>query len=62
MRFSDRDGRMPLASILDTGVQEALGQVYWDAESFARRSGIYNWGKEENAAGCGGSDESKLQL
>jgi radical S-adenosyl methionine domain-containing protein 2 len=59
MRFLDREGRVPSSSILDTGVYEALGQVYWDAESFARRGGIYDWAKE--AAGCGGSDESKLQ-
>ena len=61
MRFLDREGRAPSSSILDTGVYEALDQVYWDAESFARRGGIYDWAKEENAAGCGGSDESKLQ-
>ncbi len=60
MRFLDRDGRKPSTSILDSGVHEALGQVYWDAESFVKRGGIYDWGRE-NAAGCGKSHDPKWQ-
>lgn len=47
MRFLDRDGRQPSASILEVGVEKALTSVYWDEESFRDRGGVYDWGREQ---------------
>lgn len=46
MRFLDRTGRGASGSILDVGVQEALGQVVWDEEAFRERGGVFDWGRE----------------
>lgn len=46
LRFLDRDGRRPSASILEVGVERALASVYWDEESFYARGGIYDWSRE----------------
>ncbi|KAI9824974.1 MAG: hypothetical protein M1826_007226 [Phylliscum demangeonii] len=64
MRFLDRDGRQPSASILDVGVDAALRQVFWDEESFVDRQGVYDWSRAEPADatsssnGCGASDHA----
>ncbi|KAI9736469.1 MAG: hypothetical protein M1818_006203 [Claussenomyces sp. TS43310] len=44
MRFLDA-GSEPSRSILEVGVEEALGSVYWDESSFVQRGGIYDWTK-----------------
>lgn len=46
LRFLDRDGRQPSASILEVGVEKALASVYWDEESFHARGGVYDWSRE----------------
>ncbi|EFE38268.1 hypothetical protein TRV_07045 [Trichophyton verrucosum HKI 0517] len=61
MRFLDRDGREPSASILDVDVFTALGQVYWDETSFNRRGGIYDWSRETNQSSCGSGDSKALE-
>lgn len=43
LRFLDRDGRQPSASILQVGVQQALSEVFWDEEGFYERGGVYDW-------------------
>ncbi|KAG9194911.1 hypothetical protein G6011_00031 [Alternaria panax] len=43
LRFLDRDGRQPSEPILDVGVEEALGSVYWDEKAFRDRGGVYGW-------------------
>jgi radical S-adenosyl methionine domain-containing protein 2 len=53
MRFLDRDGRPPSESILDVGVYAALGQVYWDQDSFHARNGVYDWSREPSKSACG---------
>lgn len=45
-------------SILDVGVEEAMGEVRWDREAFEKRGGVYEWSKEvldekEGGGGCG---------
>ena len=52
MRFLDRDGREPSTSILEAGVEYALGQVFWDQESFLDRGGLYDWSKDDSKASC----------
>ncbi|KAL1616636.1 hypothetical protein SLS56_011339 [Neofusicoccum ribis] len=47
MRFLDRDGRQPSASILEVGVEKALASVYWDEVSFIHRGGVYEWTREQ---------------
>jgi radical S-adenosyl methionine domain-containing protein 2 len=62
MRFLDRDGRAPSSSILDVDVSVALAQVYWDQDSFLKRGGIYDWGRElTTRGGCGISGDKKLE-
>ncbi|EZF74177.1 hypothetical protein H105_03885 [Trichophyton soudanense CBS 452.61] len=61
MRFLDRDGREPSASILDVDVFTALGQVYWDETSFNRRGGVYDWNRETNQSSCGSGDSKALK-
>ncbi|KAF2140422.1 uncharacterized protein K452DRAFT_352140 [Aplosporella prunicola CBS 121167] len=46
MRFLDRDGRAPSASILQVGVQKALESLYWDEKGFNDRGGVYEWSRE----------------
>jgi radical S-adenosyl methionine domain-containing protein 2 len=60
MRFLDRDRRKLSLSILDSGVHEALGQVYWDTAAVVKRGGIYDWDRYENTAGYGKSHDPKL--
>ncbi len=52
MRFLDREGRAPSASILDVGVESALGSVFWDEEGFGERDGGF-FEKEEFRTSCG---------
>ncbi|KAK2853337.1 hypothetical protein FQN49_005170 [Arthroderma sp. PD_2] len=61
MRFLDRDGREPSSSILDVDVFTALGQVFWDEESFKQRGGIYDWSRETIQSGCGSSENKALE-
>lgn len=51
MRFLDRDGRQPSASILKVGVVKALESVYWDERAFKDRGGIYDWSRKESSSG-----------
>ena len=59
MRFLDRDGREPSASILDVDVFTALGQVYWDETSFNRRGGVYD-GTEKRISRLAGLGIARL--
>ncbi|KAI9034894.1 radical SAM enzyme [Aspergillus affinis] len=47
MRFLDRSGKKPSASILKVTVKDALDSVYWDESGFVSRGGIYEWTREE---------------
>lgn len=49
MRFLDREGRDPSKSILEVGVQQALGAVFWDKKAFKDRGGIYDWSREQGS-------------
>ena len=60
MRFLDRDGRKPSGSILDVGVDTALGQVFWDKDSFMERGGVYDWSRLGSDQGCGTDEHSEL--
>ncbi|KAF2966140.1 hypothetical protein GQX73_g7414 [Xylaria multiplex] len=48
-------------SILDVGVQKALGEIYWDQEAFSKRGGMYDWTKdavgEKSEGACSLADE-----
>lgn len=46
MRFLNKGVKEPTKSILEIGVQAALGDVYWDEEGFGERGGIYDWTRE----------------
>lgn len=61
MRFLDRDGGKPSASILDVGVSKALDKVYWDEKGFVQRGGIYDWSKTPTLADCGTDQNENLQ-
>ena len=54
LRFLDREGRQPSASILTVGVQQALSEVFWDEDSFYERGGVYDW-KRSSASDCASS-------
>ena len=45
LRFLNKGVGKPTESILDTGVAEALKDVYWDEDGFETRGGIYEWSK-----------------
>ncbi|KAI0534284.1 hypothetical protein GGR58DRAFT_64857 [Xylaria digitata] len=51
-------------SILEVGVQKALGEIYWDQEAFSKRGGMYDWTKdavgEKSEGACGLADEKLL--
>jgi len=49
MRFLDRDGRQPSASILDVDVEKALASVFWDERAFEARGGLYDWSRESES-------------
>ncbi|KIX06957.1 uncharacterized protein Z518_04933 [Rhinocladiella mackenziei CBS 650.93] len=51
LRFLDREGRKPSASILTVGVQQALSEVFWDEDSFYERGGVYDW-KRPSSSKC----------
>ncbi|KAI4199988.1 MAG: hypothetical protein LQ350_004250 [Teloschistes chrysophthalmus] len=53
LRFLNKGVKEPTGSILDIGVLAAMDDVYWDDESFVRRGGEYEWGKESKEGGKG---------
>lgn len=59
MRFLDcsRSGKTPSESILDVGVFEAIKCSGFDAQSFERRGGIYDWKSES----CGSEPGADLE-
>ncbi len=61
MRFLDREGRKPSSSILDVSVSTALGQVYWDQDSFFERGGLYDWSNGQAGTVFGTKDDPKLR-
>jgi radical S-adenosyl methionine domain-containing protein 2 len=50
LRFLDcsQGGKVPSASILRVGVEEALLQSGFDAEMFRKRGGVYNWTRKRD--------------
>lgn len=46
LRFLDRTGKRPSASILQVGVERALGSVFWDMDGFKERGGVYAWNED----------------
>ena len=48
LRFlnSANGGKVPTESILDVGVEKALGQAGFDHGAFQKRGGVYNWSRE----------------
>jgi radical S-adenosyl methionine domain-containing protein 2 len=59
MRFLDREGREPSASILEVGVERALEGVFWDEEGFEERGGRFFEGLGGEGAGCGAGGGGK---
>lgn len=58
LRFLDpAEKREASESILEVGVQKALGQIEWDEESFRERGDIYDWSRE----GCSTEGAGALQ-
>jgi radical S-adenosyl methionine domain-containing protein 2 len=49
MRFLDcsQGGKQPGPSILDVGVQQAIGRSGFDERMFKKRGGIYQWSKKD---------------
>ena len=43
---SANGGKVPSGSILDVGVEKALGQAEFDHGTFQKRGGVYNWSRE----------------
>jgi radical S-adenosyl methionine domain-containing protein 2 len=50
LRFLDcsQGGKVPSASILQVGVEQALLQSGFDADMFEQRGGVYNWTRERD--------------
>jgi radical S-adenosyl methionine domain-containing protein 2 len=58
-------GEKQSRSILEVGVQRALGEVRWDQDAFRERGGLYEWTKdvsrdEGEMDGCGSVDRKLL--
>ena len=51
MRFLDREGRAPSASILEVRVEKALQAVFWDQKGFEERDGEF-FAREEFPEAC----------
>ncbi|KAK7885497.1 hypothetical protein LTR67_010290 [Exophiala xenobiotica] len=47
LRFLDRTGKAPSRSIIEVGVEKALSSVFWDADGFKERGGIYAWNQDQ---------------
>lgn len=47
LRFLNKGVAHPTKSILEIGVAAALKDVYWDADGFETRGGIYEWSKSD---------------
>jgi len=41
-------------SILDVGVQKAIGQIRWDEDGFYERGGVYDWSSPTEQGGSFG--------
>ena len=63
MRFLDKgDGEeIKSKSILEIGVEEAMGQVKWEQDAFLSRGGIYDWSKA-NSAECGSCSGNPTEM
>ena len=50
LRFLDcsDDGKVPSRSILDVGVEKALGEAGFDDSMFQKRGGIFEWRRDRN--------------
>lgn len=51
------------ASILDVGVKQALSEINWDREAFAKRGGEYDWSKDvpSEESGCAKTAPKELE-
>ncbi len=47
MRFMDGGTKKTSKSILDVGVDAAIGAANFDEKEFLKRGGVYKWSKED---------------